>query len=258
MRNALLWMTVAAVLTCGSSRTQDSAATKPMAANADPGVEVATIKPTNPDTHDELFTIKGRHIVTINTNLNDIIKFAYGLSPKQIEGLQPWMSTEKFDIDAVSDVPGEPNNPQMQIMMRKILADRFGLIFHREKKELPVYTLSVAKGGPKLTRTERKSSDSTDFYGPSGMLTVNNASMQDFATGLSRGMVNRPVVDRTNLEGRYDFVLRWTPEDSTNSDPARPPAFYTAFEEQLGLKLEPSKALIAVLVIDRIKRPSIN
>jgi len=231
---------------------------KPMAADADPGVEVATIKPSNPDTPGELFTIRGRHIATINTDVNDLIKFAYGLHPKQIEGEPAWLLTDKFDIDGVSDIDGEPNNAQMQVMMRKLLADRFKLTFHHEKKELAVYALTVAKNGPKLTKTARTPTDATDFYGSHGQLTVRNATMQDFATGLSRGIVDRPVVDQTGLRDRYDFLLKWTSEDHQVSNEGSPPGFFTAVQDELGLKLESTKALVDVVVIDHVEPPSAN
>ena len=257
MNKSMLRVVMLAAL-CGMLRAQDSAAPKAMPASADPGIEVATIKPSNPDRGGELFTIKGRHIVTTNTTLRDIIRFAYGVHPTQIEGTQPWMAADKFDIDAVADVEGQPNNAQMQVMMRKLLQDRFGLIFHREHKELAVYALTVARGGPKLTKTKRTASASTDFLILGDTLIVNNATLQGLVIGLSRGPVNKPVVDRTNLTDRYDFVLRWTPDDSTSTDPTRPPGFYTAFEEQLGLKLQPSRAAVEVLIIDHVERPPTN
>jgi uncharacterized protein (TIGR03435 family) len=241
------------VLACGMMRMQgqSSAATVP-------GIEVSTVKPSDPNTPGALITVRGRHFVTINTNVSDLIRFAYGLHPKQVEGAPTWLQQEKFDLDALADRDGAISDAQMREMTRAILADRFHLRFHREKKELPVYALTVAKGGPKMTKTKLGPEDNTDFYGPRGELIVRNATMQAFATGLSRGLMDRPVDDQTGLADRYDFVLKWTPDDSPASDPGAPPGFYTALQEELGLKLAPAKGSVEVLVIDGVTRPSTN
>ena len=115
----------------------------------------------------------------------------------------------RYDIAGVPDLPGEPNNTQFKSMLRKLLADRFQLKFHTAKKVLPVYILSVAKGGPKnLTRSAVNTED--DFDIPIGgvrgglKLSVANGTMTDFAVfGLQGGTVDRPVLDRTGIKGRY-------------------------------------------------------
>jgi uncharacterized protein (TIGR03435 family) len=242
-----------AVLACGAMQVQSQAPAATM-----PGIEVATVKPSDPNTPGELFTVRGRHFMTINTNVNDLIRFAYGLHPKQVEGGPASLLQEKFDVDALSDREGAISDAQMREMAQAVLANRFQLRFHREKEELAVYVLTVAKGGPKLTSTKHAPQDNTDFYGPRGELIVNNATMQAFATGLARGLVDRPVEDQTGLTDRYDFVLKWTPENAAPSDPSAPPGFYTALQEELGLKLTPAKGLIEVLVIDSVTPPSAN
>jgi len=121
-----------------------------------------------------------------------------------------------------------------------------------------VYAMTVVKGGPTLTKTKRLPQENTDFYGPRGELIVNNATMLAVATGLSRGMVDRPVDDQTGLTDRYDFDLKWNPDDSQGENSSALPGFFKAFEEQLGLKLTPTKAPMTVLIIDDISRPSAN
>ncbi len=107
-----------------------------MAANANPGFEVATIKPSEPNRPGRLFTVRGADVLTINTSLNDLIGMAYSLHPRQLSGGPAWMETDKYDVTGRPDVPGQPNQDQMKTMIQKLLADRFQLKFHREKKEL--------------------------------------------------------------------------------------------------------------------------
>jgi len=124
----------------------------PMAEDANPSFEVATIKPSKPDQPGKAFLVRGRRFTTINTTLSDLITFAYDIHGKQISGAPAWADTDKFDIEAQPDVPGSPNGKQLKGMVQKLLADRFGLKFHRDKKELSAYVLTVAKGGPKLKK----------------------------------------------------------------------------------------------------------
>jgi len=228
-----------------------------MAPDKDPGVEVATIKPSNPEQTGELCTIRGRHVLTINTPVFDLIRFAFGLHPSQIIGAPEWLSKERFDIDAVPSIDGTLNNAQMWMMVRRILADRFHLTYEFVEKNLPAYALVKAGKGTGLKQSLRRPEDPWDFYGPGGELTVNNATMNNLAEGLSRGMVDKPVVDRTGIEGRYDFTLRWSGLNAVN-DPNAPPGIFTALQEQLGLALKPTHVEIKVLRIDRIERPGDN
>ena len=155
-------------------------------------------------------------------------------------------------------------------MIQKLLADRFQLTFHKDKKELPVYVLSVAKTGSKLTKDDSAPNGLPGlFFQGLGKLNVHNALMSDF-TGLMQSVVlDRPVIDQTGLTGRFDFTLNWTPDDSqfsgmgarvpppTDSADA-PPNLYTAIQEQIGLKLEATKAPADVMVIDHVEKPSAN
>jgi uncharacterized protein (TIGR03435 family) len=247
---------------------------KPMAADAHPSFEVATIKPSDPNRRGgKGFTFRGRHFITINTDMNDLIAFAYGLHPKQILGAPDWFGTELFDIDGVPDAEGRPNMKQTAGMVQKLLADRFKLQFHRDKKELAVYVITVASGGPKLTKTSAGPNDLPGFgFRALGDLTVRNLTMADFATWMQNGVMDRPVVDQTGLTDRYDFHLLWTPDESQfaqfrsvgavvpppTDDAKAPPSLYTAIQEQLGLKMEATKAPDDVIVIDHVERPSPN
>src|SRR5580704_594311 len=224
---------------------------KSMDPNAVPKFDVVTVKPSNPDQQGKGFGFRGRHMRTINTNLNDLITFAYGLHAKQIVGAPAWFATDKFDIDGVPDVEGQPNTKQMKLLIQSVLTDRFKLTFHHDQKELSVYALTVGKSGPKLTETIHKPNDPVNFIfrGKPGALMVTNATMKDFCDGMQSAVMDKPVVDHTGLTARYDFNLNWTPDESqfesmggfkppATEDPNAPPALSTAMQEQLGLKFD--------------------
>ncbi len=245
----------------------------PMDANANPSFEVATIKPSPPNKPGKGFGFRGGHFMTRNTNLNDLIAFAYGLHAKQIIDGPAWFGTDLYDIEAKPDTEGRPNQKQMQTMVQKLLADRFQLKFHHDKRELSVYVITVASGGPKMTKSTSAPNDpSAFFFRALGDLTVRNQSMADFATWMQSGVMDRPVVDQTGLTDRYDFQLKWTPDESQfgqfrgtgavvpppPDDPKAPPSLYTAMQEQLGLKMGPAKVPDDVIVIDHVEKPSEN
>ena len=242
----------------------------PMAADASPEFEVATIKPSNPDTQGRGFRVRGREFSTINTTLSSLLTFAYGLHPKQIVGAPAWVDTDKFDITAQPDQPGRPNDKQWKAMLQKLLTERFQLTFHHDKKELSVYALEAAKSGSKLVKSQGDPNGLPSmFFRGLGNLPAANATMQDFAGLLQSAVLDRPVADQTGLTGRFDFTLNWTPDESQfvgmgikvpppSDKPDAPPGLFTAVQEQLGLKLEATKAPVDVIVIDKVEKPSAN
>jgi len=243
---------------------------EPMAKTADPGFEVATIKPSKPDQKGRVFTIRAGNVITVNTSLGALISFAYDLQPKQIEGAPAWGDTEKYDVTGKPDTPGIPDLPQFKGMIKKLLADRFELKYHMEKKELPVYALEPGKGDTKLSKANPDAGNLPGFaFQGLGKLLVQNARMEDFSQLMQGSVLDRPVVDQTGLTGRFDFTLNWTPDESQfggmglqvppPSDKAdAPPPLFTAIQEQLGLKLVPTRAMVDVMVIDKVEKPSDN
>jgi uncharacterized protein (TIGR03435 family) len=246
---------------------------KRMPANAKPEFAVATIKPTRPDAPRGGYGIRGEEVTTTAVTVSWMIKLAFNVHAHQISGGPAWLESERYDTVGKPDIPGQPNRDQMKLMVQKLLADRFQLRFHTEKKELPVYAMAVAKGGPKITVS---AGDPNDFPGigfgrEPGVLSLigRNTGLNGVANGLQSNILDKPVVDQTGLTGRYDFNLRWTPDPTQWANfgiPATvnpneldaPPDIFTAFEQQLGLKLQPTRALVDVMVIDRIQRPSPN
>jgi len=243
----------------------------PMAANADPSFEVATIKPSKPDDQRKAFIVNGNQFHIINEPLTQIISFAFDVQAKQVIGLPDWADTDRFDIDGKPDGEGAPDGKQWKIMIQKLLADRFVLKFHKEKRELSVYVLSISKTGQKMTKDESDPNGLPGlfFRGGLGKLNVRNALMTDFTGLMQSAVLDRPVLDQTGLTGRWDFTLNWTPDESqfkgmgvtipppTESADA-PPNLYTAIQEQIGLKLEATKAPADVMVIDHVEKPSEN
>jgi uncharacterized protein (TIGR03435 family) len=247
---------------------------KPMAAGAHPSLEVATIKPSQPGARGKGFGFNGTHFRTFNFDVNDMIAIGFGLHAKQIIGAPDWLATDLYDIDGVPDVPGRPNIKQMGLILQELLVDRFALKFHIEQRELPVYAIQVASGGPKMKESTAGPNDQQGFgFRGLGDLSVLNMTMKDFAFGMQSAVTDRPVVDQTGLTARYDFTLKWTPDDSqfaqfrgaiapqsqaAGDNPNAPPSLYTAMQETLGLKFSATKAMDDVIVIDHIEKPSAN
>ncbi|HVW06975.1 MAG TPA: TIGR03435 family protein [Bryobacteraceae bacterium] len=231
-----------------------------MRKDASPAFEVAAIQLSDPAETNFGFQQRGSRVIAVRENLRNLITFAYRLHPSQVLNAPAWADTDYFDVDGLPDEPGVPTLQQQRIMYQKLLSDRFQLSFHRTQKELPVYILTAGKNGPKLATSARAPDAGTDqsMIRP-GYLTETNATMGDLAGVLQFMVLDRPVLDRTGLAGHFDFTLRWTPDDSPA--PGRgdgPPGLPTAIQEQLGLKLEATKASADVLIIDKVERPSAN
>lgn len=248
-----------------------------MAANADPAFEVATIKPSDPARPGKLFTVRGRDVITINTTLNDLITTAYNVHVRQITGGPAWLDSDRYDLTGRPDVPGQPNVAQIKIMLQKLVADRFQLKFHREKKELSVYAISVTKTGAKISKSQADPNSLPGLFfgggGPGGGVSFNvrNATIAEVADTLQGSVLDRPVVDQTGFAEKYDFIVKFTPEPGQMTgfgqggtpppaadNPDAPPDLFAAFQQQLGLKIETSKAPVDVLVIDKVEKPSAN
>jgi uncharacterized protein (TIGR03435 family) len=181
-------------------------------------------------------------------------------SENQIVGYPSWVDSEHFDIQAKMDpetaaahhgLIGEQSALQWHSLMREILDERFGMKYHREQRELPVYLLVVAKQGSKLYESAPEENTSSSV-GP-GKYVSHHCKMSGLAFSLS-GAADRIVIDKTGLTGEYEIELTWAPD----GQPDAGPSIFTAVQEQLGLKLEPAKAPLDVVVIDHLERPSEN
>lgn len=232
---------------------------QPMASEAHPGFLVVTIKPSDPNAAPKSLPTGGRHISFADASVSTLIMLAYRIHPKQIVGGPDWISSDHYDISGVPDVPGVPSLPQMQEMVQKLLADRLHLAFHREIREMPVYAITVAKGGPSLKAADSKEPVNTGETINAGRRTLRftNMSMSDFVLNMNF-YEDRPIIDQTSLPGRYDFTLKWTYDLSKEGESDAPPSIFTAIREQLGLNMTAVKGPAEVFVIDSIERPSEN
>jgi len=235
--------------------------------------EVATIKPADPDATGRWIRMESAdRFAAHNHAVRTLIAAAYDMSPQAVLGGPPWVDSDRWEI--LAKTPGEvrPNLDQQMSMLRQLLGERFKLAFHREPKQLSIYTLSIAKGGSKL-KPSTVSPDATPEGPPPLVFSLSPtvvrlpgryATVAEFASVLQRSPLDRPVVDKTGLSGRYDFDLEFAPDERLwggilprpeNSDK---PELFRAIQEQLGLQLTAAKGPVDGLVIDRIERPSEN
>jgi uncharacterized protein (TIGR03435 family) len=240
----------------------------------------------------------GGHFFANGVATKFLIEEAYGVKDSQLVDVPSWLSTDRYDIDAKCDeataaalnkMKPEARNEQIKLMLQALLADRFKLSLGHETKDLSVYALLIARNGPKLTPSASKPAEkSPDMPRTPGMgggaqpgimmngrgqLTETYGDMDMLANALSR-FAGRPVVNKTGLTGRYDLTLKWTPDDAEMAgmgggprpggeaappppDPSGP-SLFTAVQEQLGLKLDPQKTPMEVLVIQHVEHPTEN
>jgi uncharacterized protein (TIGR03435 family) len=266
---AFLLCTAGLAIAFNPTRAQVSGRLPPMDPNANPSFDVATIKPNDSGKPSmQGLTIIGRRFKAVNASLDDLIQVAYEVHARQIVNGPDWMSQKRYDIIAVPDKEGAPNADQVRNMMRKLLADRFKLRFHHDERELAAYVLTVGKNGAKLTPTEQNGQLPNFHYGPidAGVtLFGTNATMTDFSGYLQLVVLDRPVVNRTRIAGRFDFQCTFTPDDSQfNGHSPLPtgtssaPSLYEALRQQLGIRLRAERTSIDVIAIDHIEPPSEN
>jgi bla regulator protein blaR1 len=284
------------ILCCLQARAQSQATGTSNASL--PSFEVASIKPDHSGAPNRFFRLADPSRMTIsNIPAKDLIEFAYHVQPFQISGGPGWINSQGYDIQAKVDdavvaqlqkLPREERMDQFRLMLQSLLAERFKLRLSHETKQLPIYDLVVAKGGPKLAPTTvpaappiASANEQSRPRGPMmmmspGRITAKAVDMSALAELLGRdpALGGRLVVDQTGLKGKYDFTLQFAPEremliPGTNDRPpmaadappppdANAPSIFTAIEEQLGLKLEPAKGPVQMLVIESIEQPSEN
>jgi len=225
---------------------------------------VATIKPS--EATGPMTQIQGNRFVTRGTTFVDVFKYAYSVHPDQLVGGPEWLRTERFDLVADPETEKRPSLDEMKAMLRQLLVERFHVTMHKEQKVLSVYALQKAGGAVKLTPSKgNEAGMPVVMFEPRGALHVGNATMANFAGFLQRFVLDRPAVDQTGIEGRYDVELRFTPDDfRVNGRVIEPPedgsapALFTAIQDQLGLTLKATKAATDVFVVDGAERPAVD
>jgi len=251
-----------------------------------PAFEVASIKPSEPTTDGKMRIYLGRDPGRVNyknVSLKDVLQRAYAVRRVQITGPE-WLDSDRYDI--VAKVPEGVSDDQIPAMLQSLLSERFKLTLHREKKEMPVYALLVGKNGAKLEQAVDGESAPGKHEGisvrasmESGMaqLEAYKATVTQFANMLSN-MMDRPVIDQTELQGKYNFALELSREEligmkliagghaldggGSGAGPAPEsvpgPSIYSSIQK-LGLKLEARKAELDFIIIDKGERvPTAN
>jgi len=236
---------------------------------------VASIKPNK--SGDDRFMLRplpGGGLTATGVTLKMLIMFAYGVAAYQISGAPSWTGTDRWDIEAKTEgVQGPLPRQQFAVLLQRLIEDRFQLKSRREIKKMPVYALVVTKGGFKpKPHSPQSSPPQPQVQFGNGSATFTDSSVAAIAGDLTLNL-GRPVIDRTGLHGTYDFTLQWTPAPNeggpdaiglpARAEPPRAtdssgPSIFTALQEQLGLKLEPTKGPVDILVIERVERPSEN
>ncbi len=230
------------LLTAAAFAFAQSAGTKPV-------FEAASIKGPNPAYSGSGWDSSTGRITVENMTLRQLVMFAYEVQWYQVAGGPKWLDDDGFTI--VAKLEGRGGDPELRLAMQPLLAERFQLAVHKEKREMPAYALSVARGGFKLRPVEGGHEPSHNGWRGKG--EFQNTPMARFADFLG-ARVDRPVVDATGIQGAYDFTLEWTRDDGVDGRPS----IFTALQEQLGLKLEARKEPVEIIVIDRAKKPDEN
>jgi uncharacterized protein (TIGR03435 family) len=233
-----------------------------------PAFEVASIR-VRQGAPQWKFAISGTRLTIESYTLFGLIREAYDLQIYQFQstGAPALLQSSDilYDITAKAQGDGTPTRNQFRQMLQALLADRFKLKVHREPVEMPVYALIVGRGGPKFKPSSPDADPTvriscTPNCSSNYVLTMPKGTMEDLSHNLA-GAGDRPVVDQTGLTGTFDIKLTYKPAYIKSSSPEpdlNDISIFTAVQDQLGLKLEPRKAMIDTLVVDHVEKPSEN
>ncbi|HEX3742993.1 MAG TPA: TIGR03435 family protein [Bryobacteraceae bacterium] len=225
-----------------------------------PAFEVASIKLHEGRYNRIEVTTSGLRLTAYAANKGMLAMYAYRLKTFQLAGVTD--DNTRWDIVAKAGGEAIPTTEEFRQMLRQLLADRFHLKVHREIHEMAIYALVVDKNGPKLQDAD-PTADSAGSFNQQGrnlVVTLTKASMSDVADAIGNAFLDRPIVDKTGLTGSYDVKFAYTPATGRNRESAPDLGDLDVFQSvrTLGLKLEPRRDPVEVLVIDRVEKPSEN
>jgi uncharacterized protein (TIGR03435 family) len=286
MKPAIVWLTVLLLASSAAPIAQEPARS----------FDVVSIKPSQPNAQNRLPRISPGRVELFNTTLKQLIASAYSrfpFDPREVVGGPAWIDSERFDIVATMERPPQFDQTgmlgELNGMLRALLEQRFGVKAHNEQREGDVYTLTFARSDRKTGAGLRQVPDACaaalkeltgaaplpqrsgpppcSFGGPPGRLIGTGVTIAMFASVLS-GSAGRTVIDRTGLTGSFDIEMNFDPSSTAQAPPGAPPgpqpidaskpSIFTALQEQLGLKLEPTRGPVDVLVVDQAERPTPN
>ncbi len=264
----------------------------PNAAEGEPTFEIISVRPVKSgDSMQTRISVTPGGISLLGFPLKVILRDAFGVWNDRIIEVPGWVSSSRFDIEAkvaTEDVPRFKRLKPTEIMAMflPVLQDRFGLSFHHETRELTVYRLVISKGGLKMKEADPNNTYPNGFGTPDASSGAGIMRMMpdEFVgqavpiAGLAQSLsliIDRTVVDKTGLTGRYDFDLKWEPDEAAGlflrgpdgegpppgAEPASQgtgPSIFTALQEQLGLKLTVKKEPVDLIVIDHMEQPTAN
>jgi uncharacterized protein (TIGR03435 family) len=253
-------------LTAQSAQAQTQQGSQGASDAALPSFEVASIQPHVADDRTGMRAAidanDPRRWTARNETARDLICEAYDLRNFQVVGGPVWMYTEHFDISATVDdaaaaqlqkLSRQEQNQQMDLRLRSLLVDRFKLQMTRETKDEPAFALVIAKGGPKLLETSgHVPTSSTHVENGLIVASYTGAEMSNLAASLSNRL-GRPVLDQTGLTWKYDIALQYAAGADSGGN-----SIFEALQDQLGLKLEPTRAPTEIITIEHIEEPSPN
>ena len=249
----------------------------PAAAGGSPAFAVASVKENRDPDGPRLFSAQpGGGVTIVNQTVRQLIYSAYQTQDYRVIGGPDWLATARFDITAKAG--GDVPLPQRLLMVRTLLAERFGLVMRADVRELPVYAMTMARSdgrpGPGLrpsaclvVAANAPPSAASSAAGAvpcgnrsaPGVISSGGGSMDGLANQLGRlAVIGRPVVNRTGVVGAFDYELQFNPAlgPVESAATANEVSIFTALQEQLGVTLRPATAPVDVLVIDRVSRPT--
>jgi uncharacterized protein (TIGR03435 family) len=230
-----------------------------------PEFEVASVKPSTSTQPGSNFNRQtGGGLTATNVSLKELILFAYDIREQQLVGGPVWLDKDTYDVVAK---PTENDNPTgakrsfdedfrtIRLRTRALLASRFHLVVHNETREMPIYSLVVAKGGPHM---EPSKAEGLTINNRKGLTLCKKVTIPLFAANSLTYKMGRTVIDQTGLTGEYDFEIHFVDDQAATAGDTSGPDFLTAMREQLGLRLEPGRGPVDVLVVDSAEKASAN
>lgn len=224
----------------------------------------ASIKPARPEARGySIRPLPGR-LSAENITLKLLIAEAYHVYDFQVSGGSKWVDSERYDVEAKAAGDAAPNRSQLRAMLQNLLADRFGLTLRHESKEMPVFVLEAGKGGSKLRPAMHPDVPVMFQVFQRRQIVAENAPL-DHLTDVLTWLLGRPVLDRTGLEGGFDYKLEWVPDElQLQSQEAPPqtdgnaPPLGVALQQQLGLRLASAREPVTLLTVEKAQKPSEN
>jgi uncharacterized protein (TIGR03435 family) len=244
--------------------TPAAAATAPMAADADPSYEVATIKPANPDEQHAIFNLRAHRLNATGTSAKELIKVAWNVRGRQVIGGPPWLEDKKFDIAAEPDTPGLPSEQQSRLMVRKLLTERFHLVAHTDQQLYPVLALTLDPKAPRPVPSDPNFSPNGGISmrrdGDDVVLQFSGTTIPQMLAFMMNTFQDRQLVDETGLSGTYNLTLH-IDIPAQNQGPVSSDDIGAALvqaAQQAGFKFISKKEPLSVVVVDHIDPPTPN